>query len=229
MPYKTEASDTGADILVRDFMTKHVITISPERSIIEAAQILFEHNFDGLPVTDDSNRLVGIITQYDLVSKGAKIHLPTFIQLMKELPVYKKDKGMIRPGLENIVSLKVADVMNAEPITIEPGRPVEDASMMFTEHHGVNPIPVVDVNRQLVGIISRYDIMRLYTGSMGAAAKISQESSIERKVDVFMKQFRKRFVVVSKFRTHFWFISSVIFALVGFIIAFLIITRIQVY
>lgn len=214
-------------VYVRDLMTRHVVGVRPEQSLIEAAQILFDHNFDGLPVTDDSGRLVGIITQYDLISKGANIHLPTFIQLMKNLPLYKKDKAMIKPGLENIVSLKISDVMNTDPITIGPDQPVDEASAMFTQHHRVNPIPVINSSRQLVGIISRYDIIRLYTGTMAAAASISKESSIDKRVDMFVNQFEKNFVIVSQFRTKWWLLASMLFAVVGFIVAFLLITRIQ--
>ena len=219
--------EQNSPVYVKDLMTSNVITISPNASIVEVAQILFERNFDGLPVVDDAGRLLGIVTQYDLVSKGANIHLPTFIQLMKNLPIYKKDKNMIKPGLEKVVSMKVSDIMNTEPISVSPDQLAEDASRIFTEHHSVNPLTVIDNNKILKGVISRYDIIRLYTGSMAAATTISHEKSVDKKVDIFMKHFGKSFVVVSKFRTKFWLIASLLFTIVGFAIAFMLITRVE--
>ena len=68
--------------------------------------------------------------------------------------------------------------------------------------------------------MSRYDIIRLYTGSMGAAKTISHEKSVDKKVSAFVKQFGNHFVVVSRFRTKFWLIASILFVIVGFAIAF---------
>ncbi len=214
-------------LLVQDFMTTNVVAIGQDTSIIEVAQIFFERKFDGLPVVDDNNVLLGIVTQYDMVSKGANIHLPTFIQMMEKLPLYKKDKNMIDPGLKIIVSLTVKDIMNTEPITVNPNTSIETVSKLFTEHHRVNPIPVIDPQRVLIGIVSRYDIIRIYTGGMATATSLSKEGSVDRKIDLFLRHLEKNFVVVSKFRSKFWLIASILFTIVGFIIAFILITRIE--
>src|SRR3989344_3718776 len=105
----------------RDLMTKNVTAVGPDDSILKVAQIMFEHNWDGLPVVTPDGTLVGIITQYDLVTKGANIHLPTFLQLMDQLPVYKKDKGQLKPELQKIVTMTVKDLMNQEPLTVRDG------------------------------------------------------------------------------------------------------------
>ena len=102
----------------RDLMTKDVTTVAPEDSILKVAQIMFEHNWDGIPVVTSDGTLAGIITQYDLVTKGANIHLPTFLKLMGDLPVYKKDKSILKPELQKIVTLTVKDLMNTEPLTV---------------------------------------------------------------------------------------------------------------
>jgi len=216
------------NVLVKDMMTQRVISITPDRSLIEAAQILFDRNFDGLPVVNDKGILLGIITQYDLVSKGANIHIPTFVKLMKEMPLYSKDKSLIKPSLKKIVSMEVRDVMNAEPLVVNPDQPIGEVAQIFSEHHRVNPIPVVDESNRLHGIISRYDLIRLYTGSMATAVTISNEASVDKRMDLFMKHFERSFVVVSKFRTRFWLLASFLFIVVGFIIAMMLIIRFEI-
>ena len=144
----------------RDLMTKEVTTVGPNDSILTVAQIMYEHNWDGLPVGSQDGTLMGIITQYDLVTKGANIHLPTFMKLMVEMPLYKKDKSAIKSELERIVTLSVKDLMNPEPLTVREGATLEEVSRQFAEHHRVNPIPVVDPDDKVVGVISRFDVLR---------------------------------------------------------------------
>ena len=212
----------------RDIMTKDVMAVSPDDSILKVAQIMFEHNWDGLPAVTKDGTLVGIITQYDLVTKGANIHLPTFMQLMNQLPLYKKDKGNLKPELQRIVTLTVKDLMNIDPLTVREGATLEEVSKAFAEHHRVNPIPVVSGESRLVGIISRFDLIKLYTGTMATADAISHENSVDKKVDLFVKGFGKNMIVVSKFTPIFWKVVSVLFVIVGFVIAMALIIRIEV-
>lgn len=212
----------------RDLMTKDVMTVGPDDSILKVAQIMFEHNWDGLPVVTPDKTLVGIITQYDLVTKGANIHLPTFMQLMSELPMYKKDQSALKPELERIVSLTVKDLMNVEPLTLREGASLEEVAKAFAEHHRVNPIPIVTGESRLAGIISRFDLIKMYTGSMATAEAISHENSVDKKVDLFVKRFSKSTLIVSRTRPLFWKVVSFLFIIVGFVIAMALIIRIEV-
>ena len=214
-------------MLARDIMTREVVAIKPENSILQAAQIIFDHHWDGLPVVDAENRLIGILTQYDMVTKGTNIHLPTFLQLMSQLPVYKKDHGALKPELQNIVTLTVRDIMNPDPLLLQEDSSVEDVARTFAEHHRVNPIPIVDAQKKLVGIISRYDLIKLYTGTQAVADEITHEKSIDKKIDIFVNGFGNRFLVVSKLTPFFWKIVSVLFVIVGFVIAMALIIRIE--
>ncbi len=209
-------------------MTKNVVSVYPDDPLIKAAQILFDRNFDGLPVITRDNVLIGIITQYDLVTKGANIHLPTFMQLMKELPVYERDKAQLKPALQKIVSLSVKDVMNPEPFTVVPHHTLEEVAKFFSEHHRVNPIPVIDEGKRVVGIISRYDIIKLYTGTTSSAEAIIREPSLDKKIDLFVDQFENNYLVVSKLRPLLWHIAIPLFIILGILIAVFIVLRIEI-
>lgn len=208
-------------------MTKKVTTVRPDDALLKAAEIIFENNWDGLPVVDDDSSLIGIITQYDLVTKGANIHLPTFVKLLNQMEVYKKDKEKLKPELQKIVTLTVKDVMNNEPMTVYDDAKIEEVAKVFAEHHRVNPIPVVNYQKRLVGIISRYDLIKLYTGTQAMADSIINEKSLDKKVDLFVTGFGSKFLVVSKLTPLFWRVISFLFIIVGFIIAMALIIRIE--
>lgn len=147
---------------IRDIMTKKVISVSPETPLITAAKILISHGFNGLPVVDGDNILMGVITEYDLISKSSAIHLPTFQIVLEQLPILRKDRSKFQNEIEKVSSLKVKDVMNPEPLFFWEDASLEETMNMFASHHRVNPIPVVDSEKHVVGIVSRFDIVKLF-------------------------------------------------------------------
>lgn len=213
-----------------DIMTRKLITVKPEDLVVYAAKLLSENGFNGLPVVDVQNNLIGILTEYDLISQGNALHLPTLINILGNIDIYKKDKSLVKDDLKNLLTLKVKDVMNPEPLTIEADAWIQELSDLFAHHHRVNPIPVIDKNKKLVGIVSRFDLIKLFAGEeMHAQTSEPEGADIDKRVDRFIDRFEKRFVLVSKIRTKYlWPIISLTFAIVGFIIAFAIIIRVAI-
>lgn len=147
-------------LLVKDIMTKEVITVFEDTPLVDAAKILSERGFDGVPVVDHDNKLVGILTEYDLISKGSAIHLPTFQTILQNVAVFGKDKSQFRKEFKEIAALAVRDVMNRDPLTLSKDATFEEAVAAFRDHHRVNPIPVIDKNRRITGVMSRFDILK---------------------------------------------------------------------
>lgn len=147
-------------IAIKDIMVREVISVYPETPLTEATKILTMHHFDGLPVVDHENTLVGILTEYDLISKGSAIHLPTFQLILKNLQIFKKDRELFASQAQELLSLTVKDVMNNDPLTLSQDSSFEEAVITFRDHHRVNPIPIIDKNRKVIGVISRFDILR---------------------------------------------------------------------
>ena len=145
-------------VLVRDIMTKKVISVSPETPIIDAAKIITEHNFVGLPVVDGENHLLGILTEYDLITKTSGLNVSFLQKIISDL--YPKDKTPPSDGGKSITELTVKDVMNPEPLTLRESAAFDDIIETFKAHHRVNPIPIVNEENKVVGIISRFDILR---------------------------------------------------------------------
>ncbi len=125
---------------VVDLMTTNVATVSPDTSLRGAARIMFRSQVSGLPVTDDNGLLVGIITEAD------------FLRL-----------ELSRVESDNPASVEsVADIMTRTVETIGPNTPLIEAAKVMVVRE-VKRLPVVDDVDQLVGIISRMDVVNAFT------------------------------------------------------------------
>lgn len=217
-------------LFVKDIMTPKPISIGPNDPVVYAAKMLARHNFNGLPVTNERGEVTGVITEYDLLSHGDAMHLPTIINMLGNIDVYKKDTGIVKDDVKKLLALKVRDIMNLEPLLINQDAPIELLAQMFAEHHRVNPIPVIDNDRKLVGIVSRFDLVKFFAGGKytnDLDGKHGGGGDIDKEVENFVGDLQRQFVLVSKSRTRFWLIASILFAIVGFFIAFAIILRIR--
>ena len=143
-------------------MTRRVISVLPDTSIFEAAKIINEHNFNGIPVIDTENNLVGIVTEYDLIIRTSTVNASFLQRILNEVYSKKGDnvKSAIDSGAKELSSLKVSDIMNKEPLVLKEDTSFEEVIAAFIAHHRVNPIPIVDAENKIVGIISRFDILR---------------------------------------------------------------------
>lgn len=209
---------------IKDLMTEIVITIRPDTPLAEAVNILTQHNFNGLPVVDEKNVLVGLLTERDLILNDSYLHLKTLLKLMNEFNFYKKDAGDIKEDLKKVMDMKVSDVMNQRPLVLHPDDNIEAATRLFGDPK-VNPIPIVDSNNKLLGVMSLSDLTKLYGVTL---REDHQFKEVDKNIDLFLKEFEKKFILVSKFRTNTWMVTSIIFAIAGFIIAFMLIIRISV-
>ena len=147
------------NILARDFMTRKIISVSPESLIADANKIIIEHGFSGLPVVDNNSRLIGIVTEYDIINKISGFNASFFAKILSDI---RESKNNNRPDLQtkSVSDLTVAEVMNKEPLVLEEDAPFEKVVDAFREHGKVNPIPIVNKQYELVGIISRSDILK---------------------------------------------------------------------
>lgn len=144
---------------VQEIMTPKVISVMPTTPVYEVASLIFDHNLTGMPVVDNENQVVGIITEYDLMSRSEHIHLPTYVNLLKELAEGSPTRELTG-AIEKIQHLKAQDLMTTPVVSVSPDTPVEKAAEIFSEQH-INPLPVIEEGK-LVGIISRADIVKLF-------------------------------------------------------------------
>src|SRR3989344_7037095 len=147
---------------VSDIMRVGVISVKPEDSLEYAAELFEKYNYDGFPVVDHSKKLVGIVTGYDMILQGSGMHLPTILNIMKQASENKVDNKALDEHFRRIREIKIREVMNVDPLVVGPDVAVEDLAKEFAQHHRVNPIPVVDKEKRLLGIVSRYDLIKFF-------------------------------------------------------------------
>lgn len=202
-------------LYVRDIMTLNPVMIGPEDSVVFAARVLFEHNFNGLPVVNEQKEVVGILTEYDLISRGGDLHMSTLINVLGNLDTYKKDNSLVKDELKRLLILKVKDVMNTDPLMIQEGDLIQSLAEVFAKHHRVNPIPVLDKNKKLVGVVSRFDLVKFFVAE-NVASKVdpSQPAVLDKKVDEFISNFEKKILLHNNY-ARLWSLAGFILALVG--------------
>jgi CBS domain-containing protein len=206
-----------------EIMTRNVVAVEPETPLIEAVNILLKNGYNGLPVIA-GGLLVGIITEYDMVTKGSAVHIPTLIKMLGGLD--QKYAGELKEQLKGILAMKVGDVMNSEPLTLGEDADILKVVDTFSQHHKVNPIPILDKDNKLVGIISRSDMLK-FLGDSRLTLNNTSEQEIEKNIDRFVNNFQNKFVLVRKSRTRLWLLASILFALAGFLIAWFMILRVN--
>jgi CBS domain-containing protein len=146
-----------ADKTARDIMTPDPVTVGRDLSVTEAAKIMVEQRIGALPVVED-DRLVGIVTEGDLIMQDVKIEFPTYIHLLDGFIMYPPATARFESELKKAVGATVADVMTSEPVVVQATTPVEDIATLMVDRD-VSRLPVLD-GEKVVGIISKSDIVR---------------------------------------------------------------------
>jgi len=135
--------------LVKDWMTRDPIVITPETTLPEAHRIMAEHKIRRLPVVDNG-KLVGIVTRGDIREASPSDATSLSIFELNYL----------------LAKLAVKQIMTRKPVTVKPGTTVERAAQIMLEHK-IGGLPVVE-GGNLVGIITESDIFRMLV--LGRAA-----------------------------------------------------------
>lgn len=139
-------------------MQTKVITIEPEKSIIDAAKLMLEKNINGLPVIDKENKVIGIITQSDLILTQKKFNLPSFFTLLDSfIPLTSLNK--LEEEIKKMSAATVKEAMTQDPYCLSPTDTIEDIAQVMAEKK-FHTLPVVDEKKKLLGIVGKADILK---------------------------------------------------------------------
>ncbi len=143
---------------VADVMSRDLILTRPETPLNEVIQILAEKRISGLPVVDESGKLVGVISETDLMWKETGATPPAYIMLLDSV-IYLQNPTKYERDLHKVLGQTVGEVMSANPITVTPEKSLQYAARLMHERN-IHRLPVLDGNEQAVGILTRGDIIR---------------------------------------------------------------------
>ncbi|MHB9075142.1 MAG: CBS domain-containing protein [Desulfobaccales bacterium] len=141
----------------RNIMTIDVLTVSPETSISELSKLLENRKIGGVPVVDKDGRLVGVITQSDLVERARDLEMPPAINIL-DLHIYLQIPSHLFHKVEKMLGTTVGDCMTENPVTVAPDTPVSKVAALMAKQK-VHTLPVVE-GTKLVGIIGKMDLVR---------------------------------------------------------------------
>ncbi|MBM3699586.1 MAG: CBS domain-containing protein [Actinobacteria bacterium] len=150
-----------AELTAKDIMTEKVITISQDASIEELSETLLENKISGMPVTDSSGNLVGIVTEADIMVRNTELHFPRYFKLLDAI-IYLESFTKFRENLKKHLATKVGDIMTKKAFTINTQTPVSDAAEIMLQKK-INRLPVMDSDGRLAGIVTRADIVKSMT------------------------------------------------------------------
>ena len=153
---------------VSDVMTTEVLTFAPEDKVADAMRTMVDAGIDGAPVVDHRGAVVGMLSTGDLIVPESKLHFPLVIELLGATLELPGSKRHFDDDLRRTLGSTVADLMQADPVTIEADETIEAAATLLHEHQ-VSRMPVVGPSG-LVGLVSRVDILRAVLAEVEAEA-----------------------------------------------------------
>ena len=140
-------------IRVGELMTGEVVSVVPATSFKEAAKLLAQYNISGLPVLDEEDHVVGVVSESDLVNRQAARHL-----VLSDGPDAGTGTGT---GVSSRAEFMAAEVMSTPAVTVHAEETAAEAARLMMRS-GVERLPVVDDEDRLVGIVTRRDLLRLF-------------------------------------------------------------------
>ncbi len=144
-------------MLAKEIMIKDVISVKGEDTLDAVARLFVERNISGAPVVDDDNKIIGVISEGDLVFQQKPVTPPIFINIFDG--ILQLDRKDFWEEISKMAAYKVDQLMNKHVISAHEDASINDiASLMINKK--VNRIPIVDADNHLVGIITRQDIIR---------------------------------------------------------------------
>jgi CBS domain-containing protein len=147
------------ELPVRDVMTTEVLSFHSDENVSEAMTALVDRGVDAGPVLDATGLVVGMLSTGDLVVEEARVHFPTVVNFLGVNVTMPFNHDELDDSVRKALGASVGDVMTTKVVTVSPDASVEDAATLMHDRK-VSRLPVVDDQGDLVGILSRGDIVR---------------------------------------------------------------------
>ncbi len=138
---------------VRDVMTRHVISIASDETVLRAAELMLQNRISGLPVVDAAGSLVGVVTEGDFLRRGeigTQRRRPQWLEFLV-------GPGRLAADYVHASGRRVQEVMSSDPLTVSEDDSLETVVELMERRH-VKRLPVLR-DGKMVGIVSRANLM----------------------------------------------------------------------
>jgi CBS domain-containing protein len=147
---------------VSEIMERDPVTVAPGTSVQDVVAALRDHQLPGLPVVEPDGKVVGIVTEADLVlpDDDGDLHIPHYINLFGGT-IFLESLGRFEERLNKAFAADAADMMTRNPDTVSPDTSIREAARLIHDR-GHNRLPVVE-DGKLVGVVTRLDVLGALT------------------------------------------------------------------
>lgn len=142
---------------VRDVMTTRVVSVRKDATFKDIAALLIEHRVSAFPVLDEEGKVIGVVSEADLLSKEALV-----AAMGGQAARLGRVASPWHGEFAKAAAVTAADLMTKPPVVVTPDEPVTSAARLLY-HSRVKRLPVVGVRGELVGIVSRSDVLSVYS------------------------------------------------------------------
>lgn len=140
-----------------DIMTRKVVTVTAATTVKDLAKILTDNAISGAPVVNNEGKVIGVVTESDLIDQNKKIHIPTVVSILDSF-IYLERPDRLEQEMRKIAGATVADIYTADIVTVTEETPVDELATIMSEQ-SVHTLPVVQ-DGNLTGVIGKKDIIR---------------------------------------------------------------------
>jgi CBS domain-containing protein len=164
-----------------DIMVKDVVSVKPEASVREVASLMLERRISGVPVVDSERRVLGIISEGDLIRRP---EIGTYTSPTGWLTVFLSRDESARDFVKTH-GLLAKEVMSRPAICVAPETPLADIVRLF-DRHRVKRLPVVEHGR-LAGLVTRADLLRALVARQAMPPIASGDQEIRERIDAILR------------------------------------------
>jgi CBS domain-containing protein len=142
-----------------EIMNADVPTLSPDDDARAAIDLLAKTEMGAIPVVDDDRRVVGIVSESDLIlsDEESDLHLPHYLNIMGGIVFVGSMKGF-EERLNKAFATEVSELMTADPVVAQADQDAESVAKTIADKHH-NHLPVVDAEGRLSGMVTRADAL----------------------------------------------------------------------
>ena len=159
------ATTTAADVMNRD-----VVTLGARASLHDAMQVMTEHHVSGVPVVDQQDQCIGVISTSDVVSFIEADLEALESEIVRTENWFNPETQKLEESvfsselLGEYDAVPVSDVMTSNPLTVLPTQSIANVARLMTSR-GINRVFVVNEEKRLQGVISAFDFVQLVAGN----------------------------------------------------------------
>lgn len=148
-------------LTARDIMTVEVVTVTPETSLKDLAKKFVETRHSNMPVIDAAGKLVGVISETDLIEQQKPLHIPTVMALFDGV-FYLDSEKRFKEQVDRVTATTVGELCDEKYVTCSPETTVREIAGLMSQHK-VHLLPVLEAGR-MIGVVARLDLIRTMEG-----------------------------------------------------------------